>query len=584
MPDYGGACITNVVPALLEPAAGPAAGVAARRPRRARPGRAARARRPRAGTSSRTGGTWRPTLAAMAGGPITHGRARRPRPPPSPRSPPAARRASTASSATASTCGGEVLNVLRWPTPAGDARRRIPPAEVQARARRSAGQRPPVVTRAEFAGTGLHRRPPRRRPLPRLAACRRRSSTEVRRAARRRRAVRLRLLRRHRQGRPRVRPRRALRRRAGRRRPAGRRPARRAARRARRWWSPPTTARSTWATRIVPPRTTTCSSPGRAASRARAGSAGCTPGPARPATLARRRPGAPRRPGLGASRRERGHRRGLVRAPVVADAAAARLGDVALVAQRRRGLRRPRRHRPVSRSVGRHGSLTPAEMLVPLLAGAALTAPWPERDRRRPTTPMPAVEPRRARLSVRRRGRAAGGRSRASRARESVEQPAKVMRIGSMIKQLLDEVRAAPPRRGQPRAACAEIYETSVRELADGLSPDLRDELARLGPAVRRATTPERGRAADRPGPAGRAGSRACSTASRPRCSPSRWRPASSSSRCSASGASARPGRPTAPGSRERPHARAPTSEHPDARRGRLEPGRPSADARNHSV
>jgi hypothetical protein len=61
--------------------------------------------------------------------------------------------------------------------------------------------------------------------------------------------------------------------------------------------------------------------------------------------------------------------------------------------------------------------------------------------------------------------------------RESVEQPAKVMRIGSMIKQLLEEVRQAPlDERGRVRLR--EIYDTSVRELADGLSPDLRDELA----------------------------------------------------------------------------------------------------------
>jgi Protein of unknown function (DUF2587) len=64
---------------------------------------------------------------------------------------------------------------------------------------------------------------------------------------------------------------------------------------------------------------------------------------------------------------------------------------------------------------------------------------------------------------------------------ETIEQPAKVMRIGSMIKQLLDEVRAAPldePSRERLR----DIYETSVHELAAALSPDLRDELARLAP------------------------------------------------------------------------------------------------------
>jgi hypothetical protein len=62
---------------------------------------------------------------------------------------------------------------------------------------------------------------------------------------------------------------------------------------------------------------------------------------------------------------------------------------------------------------------------------------------------------------------------------ESVEQPAKVMRIGSMVKQLLDEVRGAgldEPSRTRLR----EIYELSVRELADALSPDLAAELDRM--------------------------------------------------------------------------------------------------------
>src|SRR5580765_8217932 len=66
-------------------------------------------------------------------------------------------------------------------------------------------------------------------------------------------------------------------------------------------------------------------------------------------------------------------------------------------------------------------------------------------------------------------------------ARESVEQPAKVMRIGSMIKQLLDEVRAAPLDEAS-RDRLAAIFETSVKELSESLSPDLRDELARLAP------------------------------------------------------------------------------------------------------
>lgn len=62
---------------------------------------------------------------------------------------------------------------------------------------------------------------------------------------------------------------------------------------------------------------------------------------------------------------------------------------------------------------------------------------------------------------------------------ESVEQPAKVMRIGSMVKQLLEEVRDAPLDEAS-RARLREIYEQSVRELAGALSPDLAAELDRL--------------------------------------------------------------------------------------------------------
>jgi hypothetical protein len=65
--------------------------------------------------------------------------------------------------------------------------------------------------------------------------------------------------------------------------------------------------------------------------------------------------------------------------------------------------------------------------------------------------------------------------------RESVEQPAKVMRIGSMIKQLLEEVRGATLDEAS-RERLREIYETSVGELAAALSPDLREELDRLTP------------------------------------------------------------------------------------------------------
>lgn len=63
--------------------------------------------------------------------------------------------------------------------------------------------------------------------------------------------------------------------------------------------------------------------------------------------------------------------------------------------------------------------------------------------------------------------------------REAVEEPAKVMRIGSMIKQLLEEVRSADldePARDRLR----EIYDTSINELGSALSDDLREELHRV--------------------------------------------------------------------------------------------------------
>ncbi|MBF6144185.1 bacterial proteasome activator family protein [Nocardia nova] len=62
---------------------------------------------------------------------------------------------------------------------------------------------------------------------------------------------------------------------------------------------------------------------------------------------------------------------------------------------------------------------------------------------------------------------------------DMVEQPAKVMRIGTMIKQLLEEVRAAPLDDAS-RNRLKEIHTTSVHELEQGLSPELREELERL--------------------------------------------------------------------------------------------------------
>lgn len=61
----------------------------------------------------------------------------------------------------------------------------------------------------------------------------------------------------------------------------------------------------------------------------------------------------------------------------------------------------------------------------------------------------------------------------------SITEPGKVMRIGSMIKQLLEEARTVAL--DQPsRERLAEIYERSIVELAEALSPDLQQELRLL--------------------------------------------------------------------------------------------------------
>lgn len=62
---------------------------------------------------------------------------------------------------------------------------------------------------------------------------------------------------------------------------------------------------------------------------------------------------------------------------------------------------------------------------------------------------------------------------------ELIEEPAKVMRVGTMMKQLLDEVRTATLDEAS-RDRLKEIYETSVTELGSALSVDLREELGRL--------------------------------------------------------------------------------------------------------
>ncbi|QMU73363.1 bacterial proteasome activator family protein [Streptacidiphilus sp. P02-A3a] len=76
-------------------------------------------------------------------------------------------------------------------------------------------------------------------------------------------------------------------------------------------------------------------------------------------------------------------------------------------------------------------------------------------------------------------GGGSGGESRELPITEMVEQPAKVMRIGSMIKQLLEEVRQAPLDEAS-RVRLKEIHASSVKELEAGLAPELVEELERL--------------------------------------------------------------------------------------------------------
>jgi hypothetical protein len=73
-----------------------------------------------------------------------------------------------------------------------------------------------------------------------------------------------------------------------------------------------------------------------------------------------------------------------------------------------------------------------------------------------------------------------------------VEQPAKVMRIGSMIKQLLEEVRAAPLDEAS-RQRLRDIHQRSITELEDGLAPELQAELERLSLPFSDGATPSEG-------------------------------------------------------------------------------------------
>ena len=84
-----------------------------------------------------------------------------------------------------------------------------------------------------------------------------------------------------------------------------------------------------------------------------------------------------------------------------------------------------------------------------------------------------------------------------------VEQPAKVMRIGTMIKQLLEEVRAAPLDEAS-RNRLREIHATSIRELEEGLAPELREELDRLTLPFNENSAPSDAESTCSPGDSGR--------------------------------------------------------------------------------
>lgn len=75
---------------------------------------------------------------------------------------------------------------------------------------------------------------------------------------------------------------------------------------------------------------------------------------------------------------------------------------------------------------------------------------------------------------------------------ETIDHPAKVMRIGTMLKQLLAEVRSTDLDEAS-RQRLREIYETSVSEVGSALSADLREELARLASPFDQAELPSAG-------------------------------------------------------------------------------------------
>ena len=93
---------------------------------------------------------------------------------------------------------------------------------------------------------------------------------------------------------------------------------------------------------------------------------------------------------------------------------------------------------------------------------------------------------------VEQNSRRAGGLSAADNPATLVQQPAKVMRIGTMIKQLLEEVKSAPLDEAA-RARLSEIYSQSISELKEGLAPELAEELERLTLPFTDQKTPSEG-------------------------------------------------------------------------------------------
>jgi hypothetical protein len=72
---------------------------------------------------------------------------------------------------------------------------------------------------------------------------------------------------------------------------------------------------------------------------------------------------------------------------------------------------------------------------------------------------------------------------------EAVAHPAKVMRIGTMVRQLLDEVRQAPLDEAS-RKRLSDIYHRAIEELGEVLSPELREELDEFAPVFEQGTAP----------------------------------------------------------------------------------------------